>query len=802
MQDPRAAGPDSEQDLDAALSAVELAEAALHGSVFETARLTRPVVRLFQERLWVNRGDALRPDFEEIEAPVIELAFEYPGMRIACNDPQRRFFCAGSSGPRTYARDQVAETRARHMLESFGAIDLECLDDYGVAPDSAAHYLLQLEETGDARCAFTAYALPQLRALGFGVELAQDYPYQVLTDEPPWYARLDENGTDSDWFSLELGVEIDGHRVNLLPVLLGMLEDGYDFEADGGRRAGKRFVQVPGRSCYLPVPEERLRILLQVMAELYQGLGCEREVIQFPSVRAAALADLEVAFDRPGAHLELEAPPELQARARGLAGAAKAPPVAAAHGLRASLRPYQAAGLAWLQQLREHSAGGVLADDMGLGKTLQTIAHLCLEKESGRAQLPSLIVTPTSLIGNWQRELEKFAPSLRVSVLTGPQRHAHRPAANSCDVCLVSYPILLRDAEYFEAQSYYYVILDEAQTIKNRRSRAHELATSLRSEHRLCLTGTPIENSLEELWSLFDFLMPGLLGDELAFRQFYRVPIEQHRDDSRLATLRAQVTPYVLRRMKRDVAKELPPKTEIVRPVELRGKQRELYESIRVSAHSDVRAAIRKRGIGASTLTILDALMRLRQLCCDPRLLKSEAARFVRESAKYELFFELLEQLLRDGHRVLVFSQFTSMLALLAHGLRERGLGYATLTGATLNRQKQVDDFERGRSDVFLISLKAGGTGLNLTSADSVIHYDPWWNPAAQDQATDRAYRIGQTKPVFVYNLVAAGSVEERMLGLQQRKRLLADSVLGAPAQASRGFAPDEVELLFSPLVD
>jgi SNF2 family DNA or RNA helicase len=236
--------------------------------------------------------------------------------------------------------------------------------------------------------------------------------------------------------------------------------------------------------------------------------------------------------------------------------------------------------------------------------------------------------------------------------------------------------------------------------------------------------------------------------------------------------------------------------------VELRGKQRELYESIRVAAHADVRSAIRKHGVAASTLPILDALMKLRQLCCDPRLCRSEAARFVRESAKYELFFELLAQLQRDGHRVLVFSQFTSMLALLAQGLHERRTKYVTLTGQTQNRQRPVDDFEGGKADVFLISLKAGGTGLNLTSADTVIHYDPWWNPAAQDQATDRAYRIGQKKPVFVYNLVAAGSVEERMLGLQQRKRELAQSVLASAAGSGNSFGMDEVEHLFSPLAD
>jgi superfamily II DNA or RNA helicase len=801
MPDPRSALPEVEDDIDSLLAGLELEDRT---NPAEVATLTRPVVRLFQERLLVNRGHSLRPDYHEIDAPLIELRFEYGDYSVACNDTRQRFFRSNGAEMREFARDKTAETRARHLLESFGAIDLELLEDYGTAPDSPAHYLLQLEETGDARCAFTAYALPQLRTLGFGVELDEDYPYRVLTEEPPWYAELQGEDEQSDWFSLELGVEIDGHRVNLLPVLLGMLEDGYDFEAHNGTRLERRprFVQVPGQTCYLPVPAERLRVLMQVMAELYQGLACDGEAIQFPSVRAAALAELEIAFEDEPARLTFLAPPELQARARGLAGAMRAAPVEVARGLQATLRPYQAAGLAWLQQLREHDAGGVLADDMGLGKTLQTIAHLCLETESGRAKVPSLVVTPTSLAGNWARELAKFAPELEVVQLCGRDRRERQAAAERCDVCITTYPILLRDGEFFDKQSYHYVILDEAQAIKNRRSRAHEAVSKLNSRHRLCLTGTPIENSLEELWSLFDFLMPGLLGDEAAFKHFYRIPIEQQRDEGRLATLRAQVTPYVLRRLKRDVAKELPPKTEIVRPVELRGKQRELYESIRVAAHSDVRAAIRKRGVAASTLTILDALMRLRQLCCDPRLLKSDAARFVRESAKYELFFELLEQLLRDGHRVLVFSQFTSMLALIAQGLVERRIRYVTLTGATQNRQKPVDEFEGGRADVFLISLKAGGTGLNLVSADTVIHYDPWWNPAAQDQATDRAYRIGQKKPVFVYNLVAAGSVEERMLGLQQKKRQLADSVLGAPAQATSGFAPDEVEMLFSPLQD
>jgi superfamily II DNA or RNA helicase len=795
---------DAELELDEALSALDSAEEALAETSAQASRLVRAHIVLFMERLWVNRGDALRPDYHEVEAPVIELSFEYPGFRVSSGASEHDALYGGGYqrvANQTFARDVEAETRARHLLEGFGAIDLELLEDYGSAPDSRAHYLLQTDENQDARCAFTAYALPQLRALGFAVHVAPDYPFQVLAEEPPWYAVVGA-GDEPDWFSLELGVEVDGHRVNLLPVLLGMLEEGFDVGPERLSRLTARFVEVPGLGRYVPVAAERLRTLMQVMAELYQGVDCSSSSIAFPSVRAAALGHLELAFEDGATRLRMHGAPELQQRARAVLTQAPCSAAIQPAGLQASLRPYQSEGVAFLQHLREHGVGGVLADDMGLGKTLQTIAQLCIERESGRATLPSLIVAPTSLVSNWARELERFAPGLRCTVLHGKDRAARRSAAASCDVCITTYPVLLRDSEYFAAQHYYYVILDEAQTIKNHRSRAHEAVSMLDSQHRLCLTGTPIENSLLELWSLFDFLMPDLLGNEATFRHFYRIPIEQQRDAQRLAALRSQVAPYVLRRLKCDVAKDLPPKTEIVRPVELRGKQRELYESIRVAAHTEVRSAIRKLGVAGSTLKILEALMKLRQLCCDPRLLKSDAARFVRESAKYELFFELIEQLLPAGHRVLVFSQFTSMLALLAQGLTERSIRYVTLTGSTQNRQRPVDDFEQGRADVFLISLKAGGTGLNLVSADTVIHYDPWWNPAAQDQATDRAYRIGQQRPVFVYNLVTAGSVEERMLGLQQRKRALANSVLSGPQAGGAAFGLDEVEQLFAPLAD
>jgi SNF2 family DNA or RNA helicase len=486
-------------------------------------------------------------------------------------------------------------------------------------------------------------------------------------------------------------------------------------------------------------------------------------------------------------------------RERARSRSAPLAPVKPPSGLRATLRPYQAEGVAFLQRLREEGGGGVLADEMGLGKTLQTIAHFCVEHAEGRLTTPALVVAPTTLVSNWARECAKFAPELKVVVLHGPERRARWPEVPSAHVVVTTYPVLVRDEEQFSRQPFHVVVLDEAQAIKNARSQARRALEGLQAESRLCLTGTPVENHLGELWSLFDWLTPGLLGDELAFRRFWRQPIESRGDAERLAALREMVAPYVVRRLKRDVAKELPPKTELPLPVELGGKQRELYEAIRVAAHADVRRAIRSKGLAASAVTILDALTKLRQICCDPRLLAMDAARSARESAKLEALLALLGEQLAGGHRALVFSQFTSMLSLIAEALQARDVRYVILTGATRDRQRVVDAFEAGQADVFLISLKAGGTGLNLVSADTVVHYDPWWNPAAQAQATDRAYRIGQKRPVFVHNLYVAGSVEERVLALQQKKRWLSNALLG-DAPSSAPISEGEIDALFAPL--
>ncbi|HJL45362.1 MAG TPA: DEAD/DEAH box helicase, partial [Polyangiaceae bacterium LLY-WYZ-15_(1-7)] len=758
-----------------------------------------PCLRVFSDTVFVAR-DAHGNDLEEVEAPLLRLSFEYPRLRqrVRCDDPQERFFAASAEGVRAYPRDFDAEHRARRVLESFGAVPVECLDTVGVPPDVEADYLVRIGGDVHAYCAFTAYALPQLEKLGWEVQVDPGFAYQVVRERAEWYAEVEPDEERPDWFALELGVEVGGERVSLLPALLDMLDEGAEGDSLWALTRGVKdcFALPVSDTHHVAVERDQLRALIRVVIELYEGVGDE---VRFPAQRAAALESLDEAF--AATNTELQWKDEENAREKGFSLSAAPKDRDEPAGLKATLRPYQREGLAWLQHLRAEGVGGVLADDMGLGKTLQTISHLATEKAEGRMDLPSVVIAPTSLMGNWKREIEKFAPHLRVVEYHGSKRHARWADVPTADIVLTSYPILLRDEETITSRPWHFVVLDEAHAIKNRKSRLFRAAKTIEARHRLCLTGTPVENHLGELWSLFEFLNPGFLGSEERFRHWYRTPIERFGDEERLMALREQVSPYILRRVKNDVATELPPKTRLLKPVDLRGKQRELYEAIRLAAHTKVRNTIRRKGMAGSTVPILDALMKLRQLCCDPRLVRMDAARFVRESAKYEALMELVETQLADGHRILVFSQFTSMLRLIGAGLKEKGIGHLTLTGASKNRQQLCDRFEAGEVDVFLISLKAGGTGLNLVSADTVIHYDPWWNPQAQEQATDRAYRIGQTKPVFVYDLFVAGSVEERMLGLQQKKRKLADAILaGEVPQTASPLTEDDVEVLFSPL--
>ncbi|HII4322068.1 TPA: DEAD/DEAH box helicase [Enterobacter cloacae] len=466
-------------------------------------------------------------------------------------------------------------------------------------------------------------------------------------------------------------------------------------------------------------------------------------------------------------------------------------------GLHGSLRGYQLQGLSWMQFLRKHDLSGVLADEMGLGKTIQTLAHILLEKEAGRLDKPALIVMPTTLVSNWQHEAKRFTPALKVLALNGPQRTESFAKLTEFDVILSTYALLWRDEETLISMDYHLLILDEAQYVKNSRTQAAQVIRRITARHRLCLTGTPLENHLGELWSQFDFLLPGFLGSQKEFNRLWRSPIEKDGHLQKKALLARRIRPFILRRSKKDVAKELPPKNVIERSVELEGTQRDLYESVRAAMQEKVRHAIAEQGLARSHIVVLDALLKLRQVCCDPRLVKLPAAVKVKESAKLDMLREMVTELIAEGRRILLFSQFTGMLALIAEAMASLKIPYVMLTGETQDRQTPVARFQNKDVPLFLISLKAGGVGLNLTAADTVIHYDPWWNPATENQATDRAHRIGQDKTVFVYKLVVAGSIEEKIVALQEKKASLANGILFEDSAFASKFSEEEINSLF-----
>ncbi len=573
--------------------------------------------------------------------------------------------------------------------------------------------------------------LPRLRQQGWFIDIRADFAYD-LTPIDAWYAEVEE-ADDRQWFELELGIQVAGQRVSLLPALTELIRRSpalLDPRALARHAAEEQLVlrlelNPPLR---VALPFGRLKPVLATLSDFYLGDPEPQRKLRLGAPDAARLADLD---ELP---LAWEGGDNLRDFARRLRSF-QARPATPPQGLRAELRPYQLEGLSWMQTLRELDSGGVLADDMGLGKTLQSLAHVLLEKQAGRLDTPALVVMPTSLIPNWLDEAERFAPDLRVLALHGAGRRRDFAHIDEHDLVLTTYALLPRDAAELGKRRFHLLILDEAQNIKNATTKAAVAARELAARHRLCLTGTPLENHLGELWSLFHFLMPGWLGDARQFAQDYRTPIEKHGDEA---------------------------------------------------------------------IVILEALLKLRQVCCDTRLLQrqEDGARSGRalSSGKLAYLLDMLDELIAEGRRVLLFSQFTSMLALIEDALRQRGVDYVLLTGETRDRRAPVQRFQSGKVPVFLISLKAGGVGLNLTAADTVIHYDPWWNPAVENQASDRAYRIGQDKPVFVYRLIARGTVEEKIQHLQQEKAALADGLFSEGNGDGWKLDEADIDALFAPL--
>lgn len=636
--------------------------------------------------------------------------------------------------------------------------------------------------------------LADLRLTGWIIERTPEFEFRIITSKE-WQMNVDHS-IDNHWFDLDLNFIIDGQPIALIPVLASFLERvGTDLP---------RYLDDPEASATVWLDEETLiefpirhiRPVLEVLVEMHEH---EDGRLRFSDLQSTVISDIADGINATGEiDLEWEVPGRLAEILKRIKSFSGIEPVPVPELLTAELRDYQRDGLNWLQFLREFGFSGILADDMGLGKTVQALATVLLEKQTGRSVGPSLVVAPTSLMGNWRRETEKFAPSLRVLVLHGTERTEFFNQLDDYDVLLTTYALLSRDLAIHQAREYHYLILDEAQAIKNPATKQAKAVCEVRARHKLCLTGTPVENHLGEVWSQFHFLMPGFFGDQKHFNKTFRNPIEKTSETLPAIALAKRLKPFILRRSKDAVASELPSKTEIVHRVTLFPEQAVLYEGIRASMESRVRRALAESGLGQSHITVLDALLRMRQTCLDPRLVKMSQARSVTQSAKLDAVMEMLPTFVEEGRRVLLFSQFTEMLALIEAEINAAGISYTKLTGKTKKRDEAVDQFQSGEVDVFLISLKAGGTGLNLTMADTVILYDPWWNPAVENQAIDRAHRIGQDKPVFVYRMITENTVEEKILELQERKKQLADIVVENREQVVRGLGADDILELFS----
>jgi len=706
-------------------------------------------------------------------------------------DDDRQFVRTNApGGPVFVRRDRTAETAAQDAIRQDGLVQMRMAT--AQAAKGRLVFVFRGREAAEAWQGFVSERLPALQALGWRNLIDKDFGPRLVENVGLCDMRVSDAapGGGDGAFSLDFGIEIDSVRHPLLPILMRLRERG---GIAGARIVDGNLVTSLDDGRILRLPADRIARLLAVIEDMIEAASrTSGDTMVLDGTAAHTVLDLEDILTtrwQDGAAIAANV-----ARFRAVV---EPPEARVPASFTASLRPYQQQGVNWLQHLRENGLGGFLADDMGLGKTAQTIAHIAIEQDSGRLDRPALVVVPTSLVPNWTAELARFAPHLRVMVLHGLDRHERRRDLAGVHVVITTYTVLARDIEDMAALPWHMVVLDEAQAIKSSTAKATHAVCRLETTHRLCLSGTPIENNLGELWSQFAFLMPGLLGQRKSFNRRFRAPIEKDGDPVRRRQLSSRIRPFILRRTKSAVATELPPKHTILRRITLAPDQRELYETIRAMMHEKVTEGIAERGVAKSHILVLDALLKLRQVCCDPRLVKLPSARLSGSSSKLDDLLEMVSEMIAEGRRILLFSQFTSMLDLMKPALTAAGVPFVELRGDTADRAAPVRRFEAGEVPLFLISLKAGGRGLNLTSADTVIHYDPWWNPAVEDQASDRAHRIGQTKSVFVYKLIAADTVEERIVELQERKAALASLALSEDGIALPAMDAEDIDYLF-----
>ena len=607
---------------------------------------------------------------------------------------------------------------------------------------------------------FIEIYIPKLKTQGWSVIYDEKFDMKFEANTDIVAQSEDKNG----WFNLSFNIEFNGISQPIAPLVTSIIEEFNDFE-----NMPETINLEVDKNHFVELETKQIKPIIKTIIELMDKKDND-DNLKISPFDAHLIDDMDENIIWKGNKEILE----LSKKLKNFDGIQKVTPPKC---LTATLRDYQQEGLNWLNFLYEFKFGGILADDMGLGKTIQTLTHLSKLKEDGKLNKPSLIVMPTSLISNWKNEIKKFTPNLSALSLHGNDRAERFKDINKYDILLTTYPLIVRDKEKFDEEKFLYIILDEAQKIKNPKTKMTIAIKTFDCDYRLALSGTPIENHLGELWSIFSFLMPGFLDTLSFFKNYYQTPIEKENNMTRQDLLNKRVKPFMIRRTKEKVADELPEKSIIVKYTQFSDKQTALYESIRVSMDKKVREAVSKKGIGSSHIMILDALLKLRQVCCDPSLLKIEEAKKVKESAKLALFLDLIDELILEDRKILVFSQFTSMLTILEENIQHRKYKYTKLTGSTRKREEAIEKFTKGDANIFLISLKAGGVGLNLVEADTVIHYDPWWNPAVENQATDRAYRIGQKKAVFVYKLIVENTIEQKILELQKKKQAIQDGI-------------------------
>jgi superfamily II DNA or RNA helicase len=782
-------------------------------------KLTREVRRAARERTAClvlsseQARDGLHYYSLSTQLPTLTLSFAYEGHVVSSLDSTPRFI--EGDDVVMLERDLDWELECGLCLMKAGAVPIDELEvhwpgermaacDYVFAEGEMNLQLHEVTTALDARD-FAFRTVPALKREGWQITEENTWPFKLMEEE----ARLSvqtrtEAGPDfqgHDWFALGFSVELGGQSLDVAPLVAGFLEQ-FQSEWDDGalpdvETLRMALVEQPvyiarGKSLYTPLDLSPIASLLHLFLRHHAQLSAMHPVdAELAAEAEDALAGSNVRFADNAGILPL---------AKSLRDLAQSSDFKSPAGLNAQLRDYQAFGSAWMSSLLQAGFGGVLADDMGLGKTVQTLALLQARLEAGRSG-PVLLIVPTSLLHTWKTQASSFTPQMRLLILHGTARKTMWNDVSAADLVITTYPLLARDRDQLARREWDLVILDEAQTLKNPASQMAKTLRDIPARGRLALTGTPLENSLQDVWTLIDWVVPGLLGDRKTFQSQFRTPIEKHGDVAAQARLNRRLRPFLLRRTKEQVAKELPPRTEILEIVDLPKAQQALYETVRSAMDARVREAISTRGLAASKITILDALLKLRQVCCDPALVKSDAARSVTDSAKRTRLRELLGELVAEGRRVLVFSQFVEMLNLIARDLEQMGIPYLSLTGQTQNRPEVLERFATGDAPVFLLSLKAGGVGLTLTEADTVILYDPWWNPAVERQAMDRTHRIGQDKPVFVHRLVARHTVEEKILEMQARKQALSDALFD-PQSDTAGVILDELTLadLFAPL--